>query len=156
MKVCNCYALNIQSDKVRISYLARTCREVVWKNMCCFIDSPGEHDSLQWISFGIFPSHAFNNLQYWFETKSYTVKWTEVNSAFILWFSDLWLLVLYTTMSDIHLHCLAYREWWHRHLSMWNRDRKKTDETQYWYFICDILIVPSSMMKRIMGQINTT
>lgn len=83
MKVCNCYSLKILSDKLGISYLQYTCKEVEWKNTFRFTGSPWEHHSLQWISFGTSPSRAFNNLQYWFETKSYTVKWIEQYSAFI-------------------------------------------------------------------------
>lgn len=70
IKVSNYYSWKTQSDKVGIS----RCEERCWESTQCFIDSPGEHHCLQWISFGIYYG-AFNNLQYWFETKSYSVKW---------------------------------------------------------------------------------
>ena len=71
-------------------------------NMSFFIDSPGEDDSPRRTSFGIFPSHGFNNLQYWFETKSRAVKSPDVVHCFHLMVYWSAALALCTTAEDTY------------------------------------------------------
>ena len=101
-------------------------------NMRFFIDSPGEHDSPRRTSFGIFPSHSFNNLQYWFETESRAVKSPGVVHCFHLMVYWSAALALCTAAEDTYesIHChppgggLA-----EQHQSTRNLDGEETDPT---------------------------